>query len=188
MTISWPGSTPSSTPLTIPNPLIGSPPCERPCSDRCVMSMGLPTRCSAWHWPIFCWPRERESRAVAEVGGTLLPSTRSSTIFCTELAFCAALCRPPYGPLVMSRERCVGIIDQSRPTSMLDSSTTAFPATFPRFVQHAIWRYCAANGLNVCNGNRIDDDARCDNTHCQLFRRCDRIALRAEGAKVYVFQ
>jgi hypothetical protein len=54
----------------------------------------------------------------------------------------------------------------------------AFPATFPRFVQSAIWRYCAENGLAICNGNQIDDDASCDNRHCQLFRRCDRIALR----------
>ena len=33
----------------------------------------------------------------------------------------------------------------------------AFPPTFPRFVQNAIWRYCAENGLDICNGNRIDD-------------------------------
>ena len=60
----------------------------------------------------------------------------------------------------------------------------AFPATFPRFVQSAIWRYCAENGLDVCNGNRIDDDTRCDNGHCQLFRRCDRIALRSQREKI----
>jgi hypothetical protein len=54
----------------------------------------------------------------------------------------------------------------------------AFPQTFPRFVQHAVWRYCAANGLDICNGNRIDDDSRCENAHCQLFRDCDRVALR----------
>ena len=59
-----------------------------------------------------------------------------------------------------------------------------FPPTFPRFVQSAIWRYCAEDGLAICNGNRIDDDARCDNRHCQLFRRCDRIALRAEHKKI----
>jgi hypothetical protein len=51
-------------------------------------------------------------------------------------------------------------------------------------VQSAIWRYCAANGLDVCNGNRIDDDTRCDNGHCQLFRRCDRIALRSQREKI----
>ena len=33
-----------------------------------------------------------------------------------------------------------------------------FPKVFPRFVQHAIWRYCAENGLDVCNGNQINDD------------------------------
>lgn len=59
----------------------------------------------------------------------------------------------------------------------------SFPATFPRFVQSAIWRYCAEYGLDVCNGNRIDDGARCDNAHCQLFRSCDRIALKAENGE-----
>src|SRR5262249_23026596 len=53
-----------------------------------------------------------------------------------------------------------------------------FPKTFPRFVQHAIWRYCAEHGLDVCNGNRINDDARCSNVYCQLNRMCDRTALR----------
>jgi hypothetical protein len=55
----------------------------------------------------------------------------------------------------------------------------AFPKTFPRFVQSAIWGYCAENGLGVCNGNRIADESRCGNGHCQLFRRCDRVALHA---------
>src|ERR1019366_7351927 len=43
-----------------------------------------------------------------------------------------------------------------------------FPKVFPRFVQHAIWRFCAADGLNICNGNRIDDRKSCQNTYCQL--------------------
>jgi len=38
----------------------------------------------------------------------------------------------------------------------------SFPKVFPRFVQHAIWRYCSLSGLDVCNGNRIDDSRRCD--------------------------
>ncbi len=63
----------------------------------------------------------------------------------------------------------------------------AFPKTFPRFVQSAIWSYCAENGLAVCNGNRIADDARCANGQCQLFRRCDRVALH-EREKVVVIQ
>ncbi len=52
-----------------------------------------------------------------------------------------------------------------------------FPAIFPRFVQHAIWRYCAQLGLDVCNGNRIDDRQSCDNVYCQIRRLCDRVTL-----------
>jgi hypothetical protein len=54
----------------------------------------------------------------------------------------------------------------------------AFPQPFPRFVQHAIWRYCNQNGLDVCNGNRIDDTRRCDNLDCQVRLMCDRVVLR----------
>jgi hypothetical protein len=54
----------------------------------------------------------------------------------------------------------------------------AFPATFPRFVQHAVWRYCAQNGLDVCNGNRINDASRCNNMDCRVRPMCDRVALR----------
>ena len=53
----------------------------------------------------------------------------------------------------------------------------AFPAIFPRFVQHAVWRYCAQLGLDVCNGNRIDDRQSCDNVYCQIRSLCDRITL-----------
>ena len=53
----------------------------------------------------------------------------------------------------------------------------AFPAVFPRFVQHAIWRYCAQQGFDVCNGNRIDDRKSCDNAYCQMYNICDRISL-----------
>jgi hypothetical protein len=56
-----------------------------------------------------------------------------------------------------------------------------FPQTFPRFVQHAIWQYCARNGLDVCNGNRINDVQRCDNLDCRVRLMCDRIALRRAG-------
>ncbi|MEH2489457.1 hypothetical protein [Bradyrhizobium sp. AZCC 2230] len=53
-----------------------------------------------------------------------------------------------------------------------------YPQHFPRFVQHAIWRYSAQSELNVCNGNNIDDGLRCQNGNCALFRRCDRSPLR----------
>jgi hypothetical protein len=53
----------------------------------------------------------------------------------------------------------------------------SFPPTFQRFVQHAIWRYCSQQGLDICNGNQIDDRKRCDNTQCQLYSTCDRKML-----------
>jgi hypothetical protein len=53
-----------------------------------------------------------------------------------------------------------------------------FPARFPRFVQHAIWRFGAADGLNLCNGNRIDDRKPCQITYCYLYQKCDRIRLK----------
>lgn len=54
----------------------------------------------------------------------------------------------------------------------------AFPNVFPRFVQHSIWRYCAQACFDICNGNQIDDRARCSNTACDLYSRCDRCVLR----------
>jgi hypothetical protein len=63
--------------------------------------------------------------------------------------------------------------------SQIDASifNTQYPTTFPRFVQHAIWRFCAADGLNICNGNRIDDTKRCEFNYCQLFSNCSRKQL-----------
>jgi hypothetical protein len=56
-----------------------------------------------------------------------------------------------------------------------------FPRNFPRFVQHAIWRYCSQQGLDICNGNQIDDRKRCDNKQCALYSICDRNTLHTEG-------
>jgi hypothetical protein len=53
-----------------------------------------------------------------------------------------------------------------------------FPQTFPRFVQHAIWQYCSQSGLDICNGNRINDRERCANQECRMRLMCDRLALR----------
>src|ERR1700738_2655083 len=58
----------------------------------------------------------------------------------------------------------------------------SYPQVFPRFVQHAIWRYCSQSGLDVCNGNRIDDSCRCDNLDCRARLMCDRLALRRTSA------
>jgi hypothetical protein len=56
-----------------------------------------------------------------------------------------------------------------------------FPRTFPRFVQHAIWRYCSQQGLDICNGNQIDDRKRCSNIQCSLYSTCDRNTMYKSG-------
>lgn len=53
-----------------------------------------------------------------------------------------------------------------------------FPSAFPRFVQHAIWRFCAADGLNLCNGNRIDDRKPCQIDYCYIYEKCDHKPLK----------
>jgi hypothetical protein len=55
----------------------------------------------------------------------------------------------------------------------------AFPRAFPRFVQHAIWQYCAADGLNICNGNQIDDRKPCQSRCCEIFKTCGRKPLKS---------
>ncbi len=52
-----------------------------------------------------------------------------------------------------------------------------FPSYFPRFVQLAIWRYCAQSGWNICNGNKIDDRTRCVVRACSLRNDCWRKTL-----------
>jgi hypothetical protein len=83
-----------------------------------------------------------------------------------------------YGLACYKPKRCADIIQMVANEIDARQFNLRFPRTFPRFVQHAIWRYCAENGLDVCNGNRINDDERCDNVYCRLHRMCDRVALR----------
>jgi hypothetical protein len=47
-------------------------------------------------------------------------------------------------------------------------------------VQHAIWRFCAEDGLDECNGHQIDDRVRCDRRDCPAYRQCDRVPLKPE--------
>jgi hypothetical protein len=48
----------------------------------------------------------------------------------------------------------------------------------PRSLQHAIWHFCAADGLAICNGKKIRDAAACQQLDCPLAARCARIPLR----------
>jgi len=63
----------------------------------------------------------------------------------------------PYGVACYRPGGCVDIIETVAEQIDARQFNRRFPATFPRFVQHAIWRYCSQQGLGICNGNQIDD-------------------------------
>jgi hypothetical protein len=82
-----------------------------------------------------------------------------------------------YGSTCYRPGGCADIIETVAGRINASAFNPVFPAVFPRFVQHAIWRYCAQSGLDVCNGNRIDDRQSCANVYCQIRRLCDRKTL-----------
>jgi hypothetical protein len=83
-----------------------------------------------------------------------------------------------YGPACYAAGGCAEIIRGAAERIDARSFNPSFPKIFPRFVQHAIWRYCAAEGLDLCNGNRIDDHEPCQINYCYLFQICGRKSLK----------
>jgi hypothetical protein len=94
-----------------------------------------------------------------------------------------------YGAACYQPNGCCDILESIAAQIDARAFNPEFPKTFPRFVQSAVWRYCAEGGLDVCNGNQIDDERACDNIYCRLHASCDRIALRstndAKTLKIY---
>ncbi len=88
-----------------------------------------------------------------------------------------------YGSACYRQGGCADIIQAVAERIDASAFNPAFPAVFPRFVQHAIWRYCAQSGLDVCNGNRVDDRKACENVYCRVYSICDRIALYNQYVK-----
>jgi hypothetical protein len=80
----------------------------------------------------------------------------------------------PYGPQCYEEHGCTGVV--SRIAKKIDARefNRKFPRCFARFIQHAIWRYCAQDGLDVCNSNRVDDRKRCSNIYCRVYGVCAR--------------
>jgi hypothetical protein len=86
----------------------------------------------------------------------------------------------PYGPTCYAPDGCAEILERVAATIDARRFNPAFPANFPRFVQHAVWRFCAENGLDECNGRQIDDCARCARLECPVFPLRDRTALKPQ--------
>jgi hypothetical protein len=87
-----------------------------------------------------------------------------------------------FGPACYAQNGCASIIRAIARKLDARKFNSDFPANFPRFVQHAIWHYCAQDGVNICNGNRIVDDQSCDIAWCPARGACDRIVLRRPKA------
>ena len=83
-----------------------------------------------------------------------------------------------YGAACYHAGGCAEIIEAVADRIDARQFNRSFPQIFPRFVQHAIWRYCSQSGLDVCNGNRINDSRRCGNVDCRVRMMCDRLVLR----------
>ena len=69
---------------------------------------------------------------------------------------------------------CAEIIENLAGRTDAREFNSTFPATFPRFVQHAVWTFCAAGGRDICNGNRVDDRDACGQAFCPTGQICDR--------------
>jgi hypothetical protein len=82
-----------------------------------------------------------------------------------------------YGIGCYAEGGCADIVRAVASQINVSTFNPRYPVLFPRFVQHAIWRYCAADGLDVCNGNRLDDRKPCQNNYCYLFDKCSKKPL-----------
>jgi hypothetical protein len=82
-----------------------------------------------------------------------------------------------YGPACYEPNGCAELIARVGSRTDARECNPDYPKVFPRFLQHAVWRYCAQLHLGICNGNQIDDRFRCENKGCPLFHLCDRVAL-----------
>jgi hypothetical protein len=75
---------------------------------------------------------------------------------------------------------CADIIRSISTEINATAFNSRFPRVFPRFVQHAIWRYCSGDGLDICNGNQIDDRKPCEIGYCQLLNICRKIPIKTQ--------
>ncbi len=84
-----------------------------------------------------------------------------------------------YGPACYGANGCAAVIAGLAARIDARAFNAAYPANFPRFVQHAVWRLASVGAGDVCNGRRIDDRARCRQAlRCAAFTACDRVPLR----------
>jgi hypothetical protein len=89
-----------------------------------------------------------------------------------------------YGRGCYGRGGCAEIIRAVADRIDARTLNPSFPDRFARFVQNAIWRFCAGDGLNLCNGVRINDRHACQIGYCHLYQRCGRTPLKTPKINV----
>ncbi|MBK8009717.1 MAG: hypothetical protein IPK23_15795 [Rhizobiales bacterium] len=93
-------------------------------------------------------------------------------------------CEHLYGPSCYGNQGCAKLLLSLSRGIDMRRFHHSFPQPFPRFVQTAIWRFCAASGEDICNGNQIDDESGAAGTKsaiCKVSAR-DRAAAGIEKA------
>jgi len=82
-----------------------------------------------------------------------------------------------YGPGCYSNGNCADLIRWISTSIDARAFNSSYPGIFPRFIQQAIWRFCAQDHFAQCNGNQINDSGRCWQTTCILYDDCARLKL-----------
>jgi hypothetical protein len=83
-----------------------------------------------------------------------------------------------YGPCCYGENGCAALVEQLSGAIDARRFEPHYPQHFPRFVERAIWAFCAQRKMGMCNGNNIEDNQRCTRYECPLYSDCDRICLR----------
>lgn len=83
----------------------------------------------------------------------------------------------PYGEACYGPKGCAEVLRVLSNRIDARAFNPSHPADFPRFVQHAIWRFCAMDHDGRCNGVRIDDTKPCEDLDCSLGELCARRPL-----------
>jgi hypothetical protein len=127
---------------------------------------------------LLCAPRSQ--RHWREVGGSMIAVDTLVHNFLHRTGVLNRFeARHNYGPACYQPNGCAEIIETVANEIDAKQFDPRFPRAFPRFTQYAIWHYCAQQGLDICNGNQIDDRKPCDNVQCALYPRCDHITLNS---------
>jgi hypothetical protein len=80
----------------------------------------------------------------------------------------------PYGRACYDGHGCTEAIIQIAKRIDAREFNEKYPRYFPRFLQRAIWSFCAQDGLAICNSLKIGDRENCTNIYCRVYRMCAR--------------